>query len=85
MPGGTGLVRYLDELWRHIPKQTIAVGIAPIDTIVGPFVDTSLHEFAHALFDMLQLPVLGRLEDAADQVSQHGYGGHVPNEPCVDH
>jgi hypothetical protein len=33
--------------------------------------DTCLHEFAHALFDMLQVPVLGREEDAADQVSAY--------------
>ena len=64
---------YLDELWRHVPKQTPASGIAPIDTVVGPFVDTSLHEFAHALIDMFQLPVLGRLEDAADQVAAYLY------------
>jgi len=38
---------------------------------VGPLVDTGLHEFGHALFEMLRLPVLGREEDAADQVSAY--------------
>jgi Putative metallopeptidase len=33
--------------------------------------DTSLHKLAHALFEMLRLPVLGRKEDAADQVSAY--------------
>ena len=38
---------------------------------MGPLFDTCLHEFAHAMFDMLQVPVLGREEDAADQVSAY--------------
>jgi hypothetical protein len=33
--------------------------------------DTCLHEFAHAMFDMLKVPVFGREEDAADQVSAY--------------
>ncbi len=60
---------YLDELWRNMPKKVTASGIAPIDTILGPLIDTTLHEFAHALFDMLKVPVFGREEDAADQVA----------------
>ena len=38
---------------------------------IGPLFDTCLHEFAHALFDMLKVPVLGREEDAADQVAAY--------------
>ena len=64
---------YIDELWKRMPAEKTATGIMPIDTIVGPFFDTSLHEFAHALFDMLDLPVLGREEDAADQVAAYIY------------
>jgi len=62
---------YVDELWRTMPAQTTAAGVTPIDALVGPLFDTCLHEFAHALFDMLRLPVLGREEDAADQVSAY--------------
>jgi hypothetical protein len=62
---------YLDYLWKNMPAKTTAAGIAPIDAVIGPFVDTSLHEFGHALFDMLDLPVLGREEDAADQVAAY--------------
>jgi hypothetical protein len=61
---------YIDELWKNMPAET-AAGIAPIDTIIGPFFDTSLHEFAHALFDMFDLPLLGREEDAADRVATY--------------
>jgi len=59
---------YVDELWRNMPAEPTA-GIQPLDTVVGPFFDTVLHEFAHALFDDLYPPILGREEDAADQVS----------------
>ena len=62
---------YIDELWRTMPTETTAMGVTPIDALVGPLFDTCLHEFAHALFDMLRLPVLGREEDAADQVSAY--------------
>ena len=64
---------YLDELWENMPAETTPAGITPVDTIIGPFIDTSLHEFAHALFDMLSLPVFGREEDAADQVAAYIY------------
>src|SRR5262245_36351321 len=60
---------YIDELWRTVPTETTAAGVTPIDALVGPLFDTCLHEFAHALFDMLRIPVFGREEDAADQVS----------------
>lgn len=64
---------YVDILWKRMPPETTPAGIEPIDTVIGPFFDTCLHEFAHALFDMLALPVFGRQEDAADQVSAYIY------------
>ena len=62
---------YISELWKNMPAETTEAGIAPMDTIIGPLFDTCLHEFAHALFDMLDVPVLGREEDAADQVAAY--------------
>ncbi|MGA7487355.1 MAG: DUF4344 domain-containing metallopeptidase [Xanthobacteraceae bacterium] len=62
---------YIELLRKTMPAETTAAGVTPIDAIVGPLFDTSLHEFAHALFAMLRLPVLGREEDAADQVSAY--------------
>ena len=64
---------YIEELRKNMPAKATPAGIEPIDTLVGPFVDTVLHEFAHALFDYLDVPVLGREEDAADQVSAYIY------------
>lgn len=40
-----------------------------IESIQGFVELTLLHETAHAFFDLLKLPVLGREEDAADQVA----------------
>jgi hypothetical protein len=37
--------------------------------IVGTFVQAVLHETAHAVFDILQVPVWGRAEDAADNLA----------------
>jgi hypothetical protein len=62
---------YINELWENMPKETTPGGVAPIDTVIGPLFEVSLHEVAHALFEMLELPVFGREEDAADQVAAY--------------
>ena len=62
---------YIDEIWQHVPKKTTSEGVAPIDAFVGPLVDVFFHEFGHVVFYMLQVPVLGREEDAADQFSAY--------------
>jgi hypothetical protein len=64
---------YIEELQKYMATETTPAGIEPIDTLIGPFVDTVLHEFAHGLFDYLDIPILGREEDAADQVSAYIY------------
>ncbi len=60
---------FLDDIWKSAPQETTAAGVAPIDAVIGPFVDVVFHELAHAAFEMLAIPVFGREEDAADQVS----------------
>jgi hypothetical protein len=62
---------YVDELWKNVPAQTTPAGVTPIDALLAPLIDTCLHEFGHAVFDMLKVPVFGREEDAADQVSAY--------------
>jgi hypothetical protein len=49
---------------------------------IGSMLHQLYHELAHALVEMLQLPVLGRMEDAADQFAVivllgHPQGGHL--------
>jgi hypothetical protein len=62
---------YIDEMWKNAPAETTPEGVAPIDAVIGPVFDTAMHEFGHALFDMLRIPVFGREEDAADQVAAY--------------
>jgi hypothetical protein len=62
---------YIEQLRKTMPAETTVAGVTPVDAVVGPLLDTCLHEFAHALFEMLEVPVLGREEDAADQVSAY--------------
>jgi Putative metallopeptidase len=61
----------LDEIWKNAPDKTTPSGIAPIDTLIGPLVDVFLHETGHATFRMLNIPLFGREEDAADQFSTY--------------
>jgi hypothetical protein len=62
---------YLDYVWQNAFKRTTFEGVAQIDVMLGPLFDVFLHEFGHASFDLLDVPVFGREEDAADQVSAY--------------
>ncbi len=67
---------YLEFIAQNAPKADAAKGDTPKGTtqqsaLTGPFIDVTLHEVGHAVFDMLQIPVFGREEDAADQFSAY--------------
>ena len=64
---------YVDELWKSKHAKTTTIGVAPLDTVIGPLFDTSLHEFAHALFSILKLPLFGGEENAADALAAYMY------------
>ena len=57
---------YVDLIQRHAPKVATPGGVQRGDAIVGAVIDTLFHEAAHGIFDLLQIPVMGREEDAAD-------------------
>ncbi|ACA18330.1 hypothetical protein M446_3964 [Methylobacterium sp. 4-46] len=61
-------VRYVQD---RAPKQASTAGIGRRDAVFGPLAQVFLHEAGHALFDLLDVPVLGREEDAADQFAAH--------------
>jgi hypothetical protein len=61
----------LDQFLKNAPAQDLPIGISKADTILGPALDTLLHETGHAVFRMWDIPVLGREEDAADQFSAY--------------
>ena len=61
----------LANILKNAPAQDLPIGISRADTMLGPVLDIFLHETGHAVFNMLQIPVLGREEDAADQFSAY--------------
>lgn len=58
---------YLAEIRKNLPAETTQAGITPTDAMLGQFFYVFAHEMGHAVFDVLSVPVFGRLEDAADQ------------------
>ena len=44
-------------------------GFTRADVIIGGTIGVILHELGHALFDIQDIPLLGREEDAADQIN----------------
>jgi hypothetical protein len=60
----------IDEINRDAPKSDqLNEGFTHDDVVLGEVVFVVLHELGHAAFDMLQVPVFGREEDAADQMA----------------
>jgi hypothetical protein len=61
---------YLQEIWQTMPKAenaTLPPGIDMADTVSGQLFFALAHELGHAMFDIFDVPVFGRQEDAADQ------------------
>ena len=58
---------YLVEIWQVMPKETAAAMVTAGDAVVGQLFFALAHEFGHAVFDIFDIPVFGREEDAADQ------------------
>jgi Putative metallopeptidase len=57
---------YLQEIWNQLPTAANEDGLTPTDALVGQALFAVAHEFGHLAFDVYQVPVLGREEDAAD-------------------
>ena len=62
---------YLADILKNALEGTLPSVISQDDAILGPFMDVFLHEAGHAVFDQLNVPVLGREEDAADLFSAY--------------
>lgn len=58
---------YLAEIQRDMPKETTSAGVTPADAVLGQFFYAIAHETGHAMFDLLNVPIFGHQEDAADQ------------------
>jgi hypothetical protein len=62
---------YFDFLLKLAPETATPEGLTRREALAGMTADVFLHESGHAIFDMLEIPFLGREEDAADQVSAY--------------
>jgi hypothetical protein len=62
---------YLADIWKNAVKEPKPPGITRRTALTGPICDVFFHEVGHALFDLLQIPLFGREEDAADAVSAY--------------
>ena len=60
---------YISDIFANLPKEVTPVGITPADAMVGQFFYIVGHEMGRAMFDLLEVPVLGRPSDAADNFS----------------
>jgi hypothetical protein len=70
----THVITFCYELVRDFIKSAGSSGkfnLTPEQAVIGPFLFIVLHETAHAVFSVLAVPVLGREEDAADQVAAY--------------
>jgi hypothetical protein len=70
----TDVITFCYELVNDFIKAAGKSGkfaLTPEQAVIGPFLFIVLHETAHAVFHVLAVPVLGREEDAADQVAAY--------------
>ncbi|MGH6710069.1 MAG: DUF4344 domain-containing metallopeptidase [Bradyrhizobium sp.] len=61
----------LADVLKSAPPRDLPIGLSRADTVLGTVLAIFLHETGHAVFNMLQIPVLGREEDAADQFAAY--------------
>ncbi len=62
---------YIDDIRKNLPadnkpEDPVFVGISYRDAMFGQFFYVVAHEMGHAMFDLLDVPLFGRAEDAAD-------------------
>jgi hypothetical protein len=62
---------YFDFMLENAPTETMPRGLTRHDALIGMTLDVLLHETGHAVFDMMEIPFLGREEDAADLFSAY--------------
>jgi Putative metallopeptidase len=62
---------YLNEIHQLMPKETTPEGVTPIDAVMGQHFYVFAHEMGHAMFDILDVPVFGNAEDAADHFATY--------------
>jgi hypothetical protein len=70
-PTVTICYEFLKRIMESLPNETNPDGVAPADAAVGQFFWVTLHEVGHATFDILDVPIFGHPEDAADNFATY--------------
>src|SRR3974377_545067 len=65
-PTVTICYEYLRHILESLPNESALAGVTP-----GQFIWVTLHEVGHAIFDIFQVPIFGREEDAADNFATY--------------
>jgi hypothetical protein len=70
-PTVTVCYEFLKHILGSLPNQDNPDGLTPADAAVGQFFFATLHEVGHAIFDILDVPMFGHQEDAADNFATY--------------
>jgi hypothetical protein len=70
-PTVTICYEFLKRILETLPSESNADGVTPADAAVGQFFWVTLHEVGHATFDILDVPIFGHEEDAADNFATY--------------
>jgi Putative metallopeptidase len=62
---------FLKHILDSLPNESNPAGVTPADAAVGQFFWVTLHESGHATFDILDVPIFGHEEDAADNFATY--------------
>jgi hypothetical protein len=62
---------YLEEVENNLPQETTPSGITPHEALVGQVLFAFSHEMGHAVYDIYDIAVFGRQEDAADEFATY--------------
>lgn len=70
-PTVTICYEFLKRILESLPSENNSDGVRPADAAVGQFFWVTLHEVGHATFDILDVPIFGHEEDAADNFATY--------------
>jgi len=70
-PTVTICYEFLKRILESLPSENNPDGVRPADAAVGQFFWVTLHEVVHATFDILDVPIFGHEEDAADNFATY--------------
>ena len=70
-PTVTICYEYLRHILESLLSENDPAGVTPDDAAAGQFFWVTFHEVGHAIFDIFDVPIFGRPEDAADNFATY--------------